>query len=436
MQNPVEIILKKRTGQELTPDEMLFMVNSYISGKVPDYQMSAFLMAIYFKGMTKEEIVNLTRVYIESGSQIEFPRELKTVDKHSTGGVGDKITMTLAPIVAACGAYIPMISGRGLGHTGGTLDKLESIPGFDTFMTEECFKEKVLQHKLAIIAQSEALVPADKKIYALRDVTATVESLPLICASIMSKKIAEGAQNLVIDLKVGSGAFMKSMDDAKNLAELLKYTGKSFGQRVSVVYTRMDSPLGYAIGNALEIKECIEYLQGKVISDIDEITKTLAVEMLLMTDIATDKNDALNQINKVMKNGIALSKFAELVSIQEGDPKVVQNTSLLPSSKVILNMVSNQKGYVKNIDSQKIGYALIKIGASRTSLQSPLDMGAGAYLFKKIGDEIGMDEVIGEVHCECENTGKIVAQEILNAIELSETKDFDIKDVILAIDTF
>jgi pyrimidine-nucleoside phosphorylase len=419
MFNPVEIILKKRSGNELTAEEMSFMVNGYIAGKVPDYQMSSFLMAIYFQGMTKEEIVTLTRIYIESGSQIIFDKALNTVDKHSTGGVGDKITMTLAPIVAACGAYIPMISGRGLGHTGGTLDKLESIPGFDTYMTEAQFKEAVLKHKLAIIAQSASLVPADKKIYALRDVTATVESLPLICASIMSKKIAEGAQNLVIDLKVGSGAFMKTMADAEKLAEMLKYTGESFGQKVSVIFTQMNSPLGYAIGNALEIKESIEYLQGKQIKDIDVITKTLAVEMLLQTEIAKYETEARVLIDEAIVEGKALDKFKELIALQKGNPAVCDNTDLLPKTRHIIKIIANKKGYVSEINSQQIGYALIKIGAGRTSLDSPLDMGAGAYLYKKVGDEIGLGEEIGEVHTNDENMGKVVVEDILNAIKLS-----------------
>ena len=433
MFTPVEIILKKRNAEELNIDEMSYMVNGYISGKIPDYQMSAFLMAIFFQGMTKAEIVNLTRIYIESGSHIKFPPELKTVDKHSTGGVGDKITMTLAPIVAACGATIPMISGRGLGHTGGTLDKLESIPGFCTFMTEEEFKEKTVKHKLTIIAQSEKLVPADKKIYALRDVTATVESLPLITASIMSKKIAEGAQNLVIDLKVGSGAFMKTMENAEKLAELLKHTGESFGQKVSVVFTQMNSPLGYAIGNAMEIKESIEYLSGKEIPDIDIITKTLAVEMLLQTEIAPSDTDALNKITEVIKNGSALSKFAELIKIQGGNPEVCVNTDLLPSTPNIVKIISDKAGYITDINSQKIGYALIKIGAGRTSLDSPLDMGAGAFLYKKVGNTIAMGEEIGEVHTADIDKGNTVVQDILEAIKVSHDHCDTKQDLVLKV---
>jgi pyrimidine-nucleoside phosphorylase len=418
MHNPVEIIIKKRSGHQLTADEMSYMVNGYIAGNIPDYQMSAFLMAIYFKGMTTEEIVTLTRVYIESGSQISFPSTLKTVDKHSTGGVGDKITMTLAPIVAACGGYIPMISGRGLGHTGGTLDKLESIPGFGTYLSENDFIDMVKNHKLSIIAQSESLVPADKKIYALRDVSGTVESQPLICASIMSKKIAEGAQNLVIDLKYGSGAFMKNITDAQSLGNLLKTTGESFGQKVSIVYTQMDSPHGYAIGNALEIKESIEYLKGADIPDVDAITKSLAVEMLLLSEVATDSDDALEKITKVIKNGKALHEFEKLIIRQGGNPDVVRDTSLLPTAPHILPIISNKKGNITHINSQQIGYALIQIGAGRMTLQSPLDMGAGAYLYAKVGDQLNIDEPIGEVHTSDIDKGARVVEEILAAISV------------------
>jgi len=431
MLNPVELILKKRSGSELNSAEMCFMVNGFIKGEIPEYQMSAFLMAIFFRGMSKEEIVNLTRIYIESGSQIVFEEQYKTCDKHSTGGVGDKITMTLAPIMAACGAYIPMISGRGLGHTGGTLDKLESIPGYDTYMTEDQFKETVIKHRLAIIAQSASLVPADKKIYALRDVTGTVESLPLITASIMSKKIAEGAKNLVIDLKVGSGAFMKTIEDATKLADLLKFTGESFGQKVSIIFTQMNSPLGFAIGNALEIKESIEYLKGADIPDIDMITKALAIEMLLQTEIAGEAKVAINKINQVIANGKAIEKFKDLITLHHGNPNVCDDTDLLPKSTHILKIMSNKKGFISNINSQQIGYSLIKIGAGRTTLSSPLAMGSGAYLYKKIGDRIDISEEIGEVHTDNISLGSEVVNDILNSITVRNIKDFEIKPIIL-----
>jgi len=407
-------------------------VQGYIANTIPNYQMSALTMAIFFKGMTKEEIVNLTRIYIESGSQIQFPADLHTVDKHSTGGVGDKLTFTVAPILAACGAYIPMISGRGLGHTGGTLDKLEAIPNLSTSMTQTEFKNAVLKHKLAIIAQSTDLVPADKKIYALRDVTATVESIPLICASIMSKKIAEGAQNLVIDLKVGSGAFMKTMSNAKKLGELLKYTGEAFGQRVTVVFTKMDAPIGYAIGNALEIKESIQYLQGQNIHDIDVLTKTLASEMLLLTKLANTKKDALQKINHAITSGDALKQFELLIKNQKGNPAIVKNLNLLPSTQHKLPIFAPKNGYITAIDSQKIGYALIKLGAGRTSLETPLNMGAGAIIQKKIGDPIQKNEQIGEVHSSSNKDGNQAITEILSAIKISKNNTHP-TDLILGV---
>jgi len=423
MLNPVEIILKKRQGDTLTSEEMSFMVNGYIAGSIPDYQMSAFLMAIFFAGMTRPEIVSLTKTYIDSGSKLSFPPHLHTVDKHSTGGVGDKLTMTVAPIVAACGAYIPMISGRGLGHTGGTLDKLESIPGFNTYMSETEFIRTVTQSKLAIIAQSKTLVPADKKIYALRDVTATVESLPLICASIMSKKIAEGAQNLVIDLKVGTGAFIKNMTDATELAELLKYTGESFGQKVAVVFTQMNSPLGYAIGNALEIRESIEYLSGANIPDIDVLTRTLTTEMLLLTGIAIDTDHAFELIDNMIKNGKALKELELLITRQNGNPEVVRNPDLLPTAKYVIPILSASTGYISAINSQSIGYALIRIGAGRMTLDSPLDMGAGAYLYKKVGDYIQKGDKIGEVHTSDDLLAGETIEAIKATITLAETRD-------------
>ncbi|MCK9331318.1 MAG: thymidine phosphorylase [Candidatus Cloacimonetes bacterium] len=430
--NPVEIILKKRSDETLTRDEMTFMVQGYINGLIPDYQMSAFLMSIYFKGMNIEEVINLTDIYIKSGSKINFEKSLKTVDKHSTGGVGDKITMTLAPIVAACGAKIPMISGRGLGHTGGTLDKLESIPGFLTDFTEEKFQQMVLDNGLAIIAQSKSLVPADKKIYALRDVTGTVESLPLICASIMSKKIAEGAQNLVIDLKVGSGAFMKTLEEAEDLAELLKATGENFGQKVSVVFTKMDSPLGYAIGNALEIIESIEYLKGKEIPDIDTITRALSVEMLLLTEIAKDEEDANNKISEVIYNKSALKKFGELIKLQGGNPEVIDNYDLFPKTTYRIPIIANKSGYITKINSQKIGYSLIKIGAGRIQLDSALDMGSGCHLYKKIGDKLNTGDEIGEIYSNDKESASKVANEIISAIYVSDT-DLDSESLIIKV---
>ena len=419
--NPVELINKKKTGENLTEDELRFFIGSYLNNKIPEYQMSALLMAIYFKGMKIEEIQTLTQIYIESGKRITFP-DYATVDKHSTGGVGDKISIVLAPIVAACGGKIPMISGRGLGHTGGTLDKLESIPGFRTDFSEVEFKKMVDEVGFSIICQSEELVPADKRIYALRDVTGTVESLPLITASIMSKKIAEGAQNLVIDLKVGTGAFMKNLDNAQKLAELLIATGEKFGQRVSVVFSNMNSPLGDYIGNALEIKECIEYLKGKRLPDIHELTKALAVEMLYLTENVENRKEAASLVEEVLQNGKALECFRTFISAQSGDPKVCDDTTLLPQSKFEIPIIANSAGWIKSIDSQKIGYALVELGAGRKALDSKLDYTTGAYLPFKIGDRIEKGKELGKIYSNNYETGMNVATLINKSFALSTRK--------------
>ena len=420
--NPVELIIKKKTGKELTQNELEYFVNSYINNEIPEYQMSALLMAIYFQSMKIEEIQTLTKVYIESGKQITFPKSHKTVDKHSTGGVGDKITIMLAPIVAACGGKIPMISGRGLGHTGGTLDKLESIPGFRTDFNDTEFKEIIEKVGFCIISQSEELVPADRRIYALRDVTGTVESLPLITASIMSKKIAEGAQNLVIDLKIGSGAFIKDLETGKELADLLIKTGEKFGQKVSVVFSNMNSPLGGYIGNALEIKETIEYLQGKDIPDIDILTKTLAVEMLLLSEVAATETEAMTMIEDVIKSGKALKCFKDSIAAQGGNPIVCDDVSLLPQARHKIPIISQRSGWINSIDSQQIGYALIEIGAGRKTLDSKLDYSSGAYLNKKIGDKVSKDETIGYVYCNNKSEGENIISKILNSYKLIDKK--------------
>ncbi|MBT7469180.1 MAG: thymidine phosphorylase, partial [Candidatus Cloacimonetes bacterium] len=420
--NPVEIILKKRNRERLSKKELTFFIESYLNNEIPEYQMSAFLMAIFFGNMEVDEVQALTDVYIKSGNQITFPKTMNTVDKHSSGGVGDKITIPLAPIVAACGAKIPMISGRGLGHTGGTLDKLESIPNLRTNYKENEFKKIVEKVGFSIISQSEKLVPADRRIYALRDVTATVESLPLITASIMSKKIAEGAQNLVIDLKVGDGAFIKNMETAQNLGNLLAQTGKNFGQNVTVIYTNMNAPLGNYVGNSLEIMESIEYLQGKRVTDIHEITKKLAVEMLLLTKIAKDQTEAGEMIEKVIDDGSALEKFRQFIEAQNGNPQVCDDTSLLPQAKFQIPIIAKKSGWIKAINSQQIGYALIDIDAGRKTLNSKLNYASGAFLPYKIGDKITENSVLGKVFCDDKILGELVAKKISKCYAFSQTK--------------
>jgi pyrimidine-nucleoside phosphorylase len=418
--NPVEIIYKKRNGGRLSKTEIKAVFEGYVAGKVPDYQLSSLLMAIFFKGMQEDEINDLSEIYIKSGDQIKFPASMKTVDKHSTGGVGDKISIVLAPIVAACGAYIPMISGRGLGHTGGTLDKLESIPGLRTDFSSNEFIEMVKANGFSIISQSAKLVPVDKKIYALRDVTATVESLPLITASIMSKKISEGAQNLVIDLKVGEGAFIKGMQQAKQLGYLLKQTGNNFGQKVTVVYTNMNAPLGDYVGNALEIKESVEFLKGRKIKDIYEITKRLAIEMLILSGRAQDEDTAGRMVDEVITNGKALKFLKDFIAAQGGNSNVCDDTSLLPTAKHILPIIAPKNGWVKAIDSLAIGYALIDLGAGRKTLNSVLDYSTGAYLPFKIGDKIEKGQILGKIFCQDIKSGQEAGSRILQTYKLSD----------------
>jgi pyrimidine-nucleoside phosphorylase len=420
--NPVELIIKKRSGKKLSRDELSFFIESYLRNEIPEYQMSALLMAIFFKNMHPDEIQTLTEVYINSGKRIAFPDDMPTVDKHSTGGVGDKISIVLAPIVAACGANIPMISGRGLGHTGGTLDKLESIPGLRTDFTYTQFKKMVNEVGFSIISQSKELVPADKRIYALRDVSGTVESLPLITASIMSKKIAEGTKNLVIDLKVGSGAFIKKMAKAEKLAELLMQTGENLGQKVSVVYSNMNSSLGEYAGNALEIKECVEFLKGKNIPDIYTITKMLAEEMLMLTGIVKDRAEAEKKFVTVLENGKALEYFRHFIEVQKGNPKICEDTSLLPQAKFELPIIATKKGWVKAIDTQNIGYALVDIGAGRKTIDSKLNYAAGAYLPIKVGHFIEKNSELGKVYCDDEKIGYSVADKIAKSFSTVASK--------------
>lgn len=419
MANPVETILRKRAGQILDREELHDFVTGFLSGRIDSAQMAALLMAIYFQGMTETEVQTLTEIYIESGARITFPKDWHTVDKHSTGGVGDKVSLPLAAIVAACGARIPMISGRGLGHTGGTLDKLESIPGLRTDFSESEFRRMVETNGLAIISQSQQLVPADGRIYALRDVTGTVESLPLITASIMSKKLAEGAQNLVVDLKVGSGAFMKTLDDAERLAMLLAGTGNRLGQRVTVVFTDMEAPLGLYAGNALEVRESIEYLQGESNPDLDEVTQALSVEMLLLSGHATTPAEAGALVSEALTSGRALEVFREFIAAQNGDPHVCDDFSLLPVSPVRVPILAPHDGWVMAADSQSIGYALVELGAGRKTTQSVLDYGAGAYLPLKIGTRVKAGETIGEVYAANVSAAHTAAERIARAYSFS-----------------
>lgn len=416
--NPTELIIKKRDGNKLSKKEIHFFFTEYLMGNISEYQMSAMLMAILLKGMDFDETYWLTKEYIESGEVIHF-KETKgrCIDKHSTGGVGDKVSIILAPIAAECGISVPMISGKGLGHTGGTLDKLESIPGFQTQISLNRFKELVLQNGFAVIGQSEEIVPADRRIYALRDVTGTVESIPLMTASIMSKKIASGINGLVIDLKVGNGAFIRDMDTAKKLAESFSKIGTKFGKKVKILFTNMDSPLGTCVGNSIEIIECIEFLKGNYQEDLKEVTFALLAEMLIMTGII-ENNQADKMIIQTIESGKALQRFAKFVKSQNGNPDIINDYSILGKAKYALSIIAETTGYVKDINSREIGWAMIDIGAGRKVLTDKIDYAAGLKLYKKVGDYVQKDEALGEIFYNNEK-GEMVVDRIAKSYVIS-----------------
>lgn len=392
---PYDVILKKRDGKELSREEIEFMVDGFVNGEIPDYQMAAFLMAIYFRHMSAEERYNLTEVMARSGDTIDlsFIPGIK-VDKHSTGGVGDKTTLVLAPMVASCGLPVAKMSGRGLGHTGGTVDKLESIPGFRTSLSEEEFKRCVKDHLIAVVGQTANLAPADKKIYALRDVTATVDEISLISSSIMSKKLAAGADAIVLDVKVGSGAFMKDLASATDLARAMVDIGKRHGKAMVALITDMDKPLGYTIGNAIEVEEAIETLKGKGPSDLEKLCIELGSQMLKLGKISDDLDSARKLLKASISSGRALEKMREMIRAQGGDPRVVDDTSLLGISKKTYDLRCETDGYVNAMDAEKIGIASMKLGAGREKKEDKIDLSVGIRLLKKTGDEVKPSDVL------------------------------------------
>ncbi|MBC8526298.1 MAG: thymidine phosphorylase [Candidatus Cloacimonetes bacterium] len=416
--NPVQLIIKKRDKQRLTKPEIHFFITEYLNGNISEYQMSAMLMAILLKGMDLEETYWLTQEYIESGEVIKFENtNSRFIDKHSTGGVGDKVSLILAPIAAECGISVPMISGKGLGHTGGTLDKLESIPGFQIQTSLSRFKELVLKNGLAVISQSKEIVPADRRIYALRDVTGTVESIPLMTASIMSKKIASGIDGLVIDLKVGNGAFIRDIDTAKKLAESFNKIGARFGKKVEILFTNMDSPLGTCVGNSIEVIESVDFLKGNYQKDLKEVTFVLLSEMLIMAGIVRNYDKAENMILQKIKSGRALQRFAKFVELQGGNPDIVNDYSILGEAEYSLPIIADSEGYIKDINSREIGWALIDIGAGRKKVSDKIDHQAGVKLYKKVGDKISKGDALGEVFYNKGN-GKIVANNIKKSYQI------------------
>lgn len=395
----VDIIEKKRDGYELSETDIRFVIENYTKEIIPEYQMSAFLMAIYFQGMSSDETAYLTKAMIESGDQIDLSSVSGVkVDKHSTGGVGDTTTLILAPLVAAVGVSVAKMSGRGLGHTGGTIDKLESIAGFHVELSQKDFIELVNKNQLAVVGQSGNLTPADKKIYSLRDVTATVDSIPLIASSIMSKKIAAGADAIVLDVKVGAGAFMKSQADAKRLAETMVKIGTDLGRNTVAVLSNMDQPLGYAIGNALEMKEAIETLKGNGPKDLHELCIVLGSKMVVLANKASTEEEARMMLEQVIENGQALNKLKQLIASQGGDETVVDDESKLPQAKYERSVTLNKEGYISGMIADEIGIAASMLGAGRTTKEAEIDLSVGIVLHKKIGDYVKENEKVATIY--------------------------------------
>lgn len=418
-----DIISKKRDKKELSKEEIEFFIEKYTNGEIPDYQASALLMAIYLNGFTTEETANLTMAMVNSGDVVDLSMiDGVKLDKHSTGGVGDKTSLILVPMVAAAGGKVAKLSGRGLGHTGGTLDKLESIPGFNISVKEDKFKGMVENAGLVIAGQTQNLVPADKKIYALRDVTATVDSIPLIAASIMSKKIASGADAIVLDVKYGEGAFMKTAKDAEKLATAMVNIGKSVGRNTSAAITLNGEPLGYAIGNALEIKEVIEILKGEGPDDLRELCLQLGAQMLMLGNIETDVAKGRAKLEGILKDGSALAKLRQLVVLQDGDPSVIDNSELFEIAPLTHKVKATKEGYVYELNAESVGVSSLLTGAGRHTKDDELDYGAGIILEKKIGDYVKVGDVLATLYSSDEDKFEKAEEELQSAYAIKAEK--------------
>lgn len=414
--NTLEVIKRKRDGLPLSDAEIQHMINSYVKRQIPDYQFSAFLMAGFLRGFDKNETAALTKAMLYSGSIINLSKiSGAKIDKHSSGGIGDKTSLILAPIAAAAGVNVPMISGRGLGHTGGTLDKLESIPGFKINFGINDYKRIIKKCGAVLIGQTKNVAPADKLIYALRDVTATVESIPLITASIMSKKLAEGIDGLVLDVKTGSGAFMKTVKDAELLAESLINTAKAFDKKVIAYITDMNQPLGNYIGNWLEVLESVKILQGENTEDLCEVTFTLSGAMIFLGGKAKSVNEGIEISREMIKSGKAFDKFLEIVSLQGGDISFIKNPSKYPSSKFTEKIYSDKPGFLKSIDNYQIGISALLLGAGRLTKKDIIDPKAGIIFYRKIGDKINKGDLIAEIFTDEETIIEFIKEQILNS---------------------
>lgn len=417
----VDIIVRKRDKEELSPEEIRFMVENFTNGTVPDYQMAAFAMAVLLNGMSHEEITSLTLAMAASGDQLDLSEfGGRVVDKHSTGGVGDKTTFIVAPIVAACGLPVGKMSGRGLGFSGGTIDKLESIPGIKTDLSTEEFIQQLHEYKIVLTGQSADLAPADGLLYALRDVTGTVQSIPLIASSIMSKKIASGADSIVLDVKVGRGAFMKTLDDARELAEVMVAIGELSGRKVIAMLSQMDQPLGHAVGNALELKEAIAMLQGKGPEDLHTHCIDLSAYMLLLGHAAQDIDEAKEMAQKAIDNGSAWEKFREMIVCQGGDVSFVDEPAKLPESKFVYPIYAEKDGYIKTVDAKEVGESSVMIGAGRAKKGDQINLAVGIMVMIKIGDNVQNGDRIFDVHVDKKSDFDLVFEKLRHAVEISD----------------
>jgi len=412
----VDIIAKKRDGGELTTEEIRFLVEGYTEGSIPDYQMSAWAMAVLFRGMTARETGDLTLAMAGSGEQLDLSSLPGVkVDKHSTGGVGDKITLVVAPLVAAAGIPVAKMSGRGLGYSGGTVDKLESFAGFQVERTREQFLQQVRDIGVSVIGQSGNLTPADKKLYALRDVTATVEAVPLIASSIMSKKIAAGADAILLDVKVGKGAFMKSLEQAETLARAMVEIGSQVGRKTVAVISDMNQPLGFAVGNALEVKEAIETLAGKGPEDLTELALAIGSRMLVLGGLVSSVDEGHAKLAEIMASGKAVDKLAEMVEAQGGDKAEVYSPEKLPQAQILHVIQAKQEGFVGQIDAEAIGHASVVLGAGRLTKDMPIDLAVGIVLHKKRGDQVEAGEPLATVHANQEALLQSALEEMSDA---------------------
>jgi pyrimidine-nucleoside phosphorylase len=413
---------KQQRGR-LKAAEIEWLIAAYTRGEIPDYQMAAWLMAVYLRGLDKSETVALTRAMMDSGTVLDLTAiPGPKIDKHSTGGVGDKVSLVLAPLVAACGVIVPMISGRSLGHTGGTLDKLESIPGFRTSLTTEEFYAALRRNGVALIGQTAELCPADRKLYALRDVTATVDSIPLIAASIMAKKLAEGIDGLVLDVKTGSGAFMTTRRQARKLARLMIDIGNAFGRKVRALITSMQQPLGTTVGNALEVREAIDCLRGGGPADLLEITLALGTEMLVLGGIAARHQQARRLLLRARAEGRGLEKFRQIIETQGGNPAVIDKPELLPAARYVKEARATGSGYVRTIDAYRVGLLGLEIGLGRKKLEDPIDPAAGFVFLKKVGEQVRAGEPVAQIHASSESLAETVAKELSKCFTYSERR--------------